>query len=557
MNTIQQIDISETNDPNALITTTDIDAVIPNNELPSITDEALKESENEESMEESSSEQVSGNPDMITLPLFPVQKKEKEQSGGFALEAIATSGTASLSIVALLPTVIIPSFILISTCLYWIANKFMSTAEGVIGGFGRIGDALVDRLVELIDKKDPVMTPEIYSALLKTLSASKNASPSTGGGKRRVKGGNAVKAAMIASGGAITQPQMVDKSLSVIGRLVLPHLTNMFYSESSTNKATISNVTNMMLSKLNTFTGDKTDPVAMVNHIFATPSNTLKFSLNPFATLSKPDNIQAMKTLATHLQKGILLNGGGDASSSPPSPTTETGEWAIVGHIMEVTANGIEEQAKTKSKSGMFKFFSEKVNAVELYLSDVIPRCKCLFEYVKLMQNHLGGKIQASASNSNAMNRYTDPKFIQHLRKMQKLIIMASLIQNSLFDKNKNDWYADQKIVMNCIIARGILKRPICKIRYFTKKFDKYKAIFESTYLKMLTDEVDAINRKSMQQGVGGGKKRTNYSKLSLVQRKTLAKEKKISGRSHMTTRKMLIDGILNTSRNTKKATVS
>jgi hypothetical protein len=544
MNTIQEIDISETNDPNALITTKDINAVIPNNELSSITDEAVKESEAEESL----SEQVSNNPDMITLPLFPLQK-EKEQSGGFALEAIATSGTASLSIFALLPTVIIPSFILISTCLYWIANKFMSTAEGVIGGFGRIGDALVDRLVELIDKKDPVMTPEIYSALLKTLTASKNASPTGGGAKRRVKGGYAVKAAIIASGGAITQPQMVAKSLSVIGHLVLPQLTNMFYPTSSTNKATISNVTNMMLSKLNTFNGDKTDPIAMVNHIFATTSNTLKFSLNPFASLSKPENIQAMKTLATHLQKGSLSLGGGDSDAS----TTETGEWAIVGHIMEVTANGIEEQAKTKSKSGMFKFFSEKVNAVELYLSDVVPRCKCLFEYVKLMQNHLGGKIQAS--NSNGMsNKYTDPTFLQHLRKMQKLIIMASLIQNSLFDKTKNDWYVDQKIVMNCIIARGILRRPICKIRYFTKKFDKYKAIFESTYLKMLTDEVDAINRKSIQkqQQGGGEKKRINYSKLSLIQLKNLAKENNIRGRSQMTTRKMLIDGLLNTSRNIK-----
>ena len=50
MNTIQQIDISETNDTNALITTTEIDSVIPNNELPSITDEALKTSRNMENM---------------------------------------------------------------------------------------------------------------------------------------------------------------------------------------------------------------------------------------------------------------------------------------------------------------------------------------------------------------------------------------------------------------------------------------------------------------------------------------------------------------------------
>jgi hypothetical protein len=298
----------------------------------------------------------------------------------------------------------------------------------------------------------------------------------------------------------------------------------------------------MMLSKLNTFKGDKTNPVAMINHILVTPSNSLKFSLNPFATLSKPENIQAMKTLASHLQKGGLSLGGGDGdNSSTTSNTTETGEWAIVGHMMEVTANGMESQAKTKSKSGLFRVFSERVNAVELYLSEVVPRCKCLFEYVKLMQNHLGDKIQASSLGDGMSNGYTDPNFLENLKKMQKLIILASLIQNSLFDKTTNDWSADQKIVMDCIIATGVLKRPICKIRFFTKKFDKYKTIFETTYLKKLTDEVDAINNKRAQQG---GKKRTNYSKLSLAQLKHLAKERKITGRSHMVTKEMLIDGL-------------
>jgi hypothetical protein len=79
---------ADTNDPNALLTTEDVNKAIPSIELENIKEAAVKEYEAVQQSVET--QQVLSDPDpdhdMVTLPLFPAQSK---QSGGFALEAMA------------------------------------------------------------------------------------------------------------------------------------------------------------------------------------------------------------------------------------------------------------------------------------------------------------------------------------------------------------------------------------------------------------------------------------------------------------------------------------
>jgi hypothetical protein len=549
--------------PNAVISDKDLQQI--DNQLPQTVKTASESSflneeaqldatpaENSQSLVDTAKETEIADENGVKFPLIPVSTDVNPelygdllklmspyQTGGIALEAAAASATTSLSIAAIFPTIILPTFLLITKCLYWAVNKTMTlantTLDNVFSGALDIGGALKRNIMSHLEPgKPPQLTPEFASALLQ-LSALKQQAvtpivattvpvPAPVGGRkkqsrRRQKGG--------------------ADELKQLGNIILPNLTKIMGG----NNATIGNMTTMFLSKINKLPADtKYDtPEGIFSGIFEAPTGKfLSFSLNPFNTLMTTKNIGRIKSLATFLIKkgtplGLIL-GGGEGQVTQLNTNIEL---AILGGNLDNFAKGLEIELNTPNKKSWWnRITGDSIDAIDLFQKDVLSRAKCLEEYINIMNKQGFQNLNLAPDATMTYNNIQGLDGVltsmnacfKHANKIQKYLMIKDSAGNWIYDPKQHS-------VSNCTWVSGtnnLTTRPICHIRYFVKQFDKNKTIFENKILPQIS------------QNLKGGAKRIVYKKLTLQELKALARERKVPGRTKLVTKEALIDALRN-----------
>ena len=526
-------------DDTGLITQKELNTVIPAEKKDKIVEDATfdlnqgasqEEKKTDTATVEETNASVTTASNIVTIPLFPEETTASDsgmQTGGNgAILRYLGYGTTGLGVgvvaAAAVATVIgiaifIPCFIVTMKVLFWASKQAMRyaarAADMAFDGIGELGSIIGEKI------RGNKLTPQAFDALMAiqpkaTVSEQPQQLEPAVGGRRRSRRKK--------KGGSL--PIMI-----MVGSMLLPGLMNAFGGKV---ELSISGIVAMFLGRLNSFKPTEGDisqqKDALLHHVLM-PSPSLQIPLHPFKAFkdnSKADLLKLLsKELVLRAQNARMQMHGGDGENE--RETTVAEDLGAVGKVLEMVHAGLKQNDPKQRLWNKFK-----VDRVDVFQNEVLPRCKVLMEYVQLINHHLKDNLDGAS--------YTNPK----VGDLLKYTMVGNLIQNELLikitDSEGKETYTfptdeNQRYGFDCISSSsGRNARTICKMRYFIRQFDKCKNTFEKDFLPPLLEQSDAALKK-----VTGGKLKTRiqYAKLSLTQLKQLSRERGIKGRSKLSSK--------------------